>query len=228
MSDDKKYKIHTCYHCGNQGLMKIEHTYSHKYGGGIYDPFGDLVAYEIEEYFDWILLSCPVCNKATLRLDYQHEYSNDDDPSVETLYPQSKIDYVGVPANIKSAFESALKVKNIDTSVCSIALRRVLEAICKDKGAEGRNLELMVKDMISRGILPEMFNDACWIVRHLGNSAAHGDNKQFSIHQIDQTIMFMQSIINYLYTLPVKMQLMRKAIDDSSNEYANPFGEEFL
>lgn len=26
MSNDKNYKIHTCYHCGNHGLMKIEHT----------------------------------------------------------------------------------------------------------------------------------------------------------------------------------------------------------
>ena len=130
----------------------------------------------------------------------------------KTLYPQSAIDTTGVPENIKTAFESALKVKNIDTAICALALRRVLEAICKDKGAEGKDLEKMIVNMIERSILPAMFDDACWIIRQLGNSAAHADKKVFSMHQVDQTIEFVQNIINYLYTLPVKMQKLRSAI----------------
>ena len=92
-------------------------------------------------------------------------------------------------------------------------MRRVLEAICKEKDANGKTLELMIADMIDRGILPQMFDDACWIVRQLGNSAAHGDNAKFTVHQVDQTIDFMQNILNYLYSLPVKMQKMRSAIE---------------
>ena len=113
----------------------------------------------------------------------------------------------------KTAFESALKVKNIDTAICALALRRVLEAICKDKGAEGNSLEKMIANMIDREILPGMFDDACWIIRQLGNSAAHADKKVFSMHQVDQTIEFVQNIINYLYTLPVKMKRLRDAIE---------------
>lgn len=131
----------------------------------------------------------------------------------KTLYPQSEIDMTGVPENIKTAFESALKVKNIDTAICAMALRRVLEAICKDKGAEGKDLEKMIANMIEHGILPAMFDDACWIIRQLGNSAAHADKKVFSLHQVDQTIEFVQNIINYLYTLPVKMQKLRSDIE---------------
>jgi len=216
MSDNKNMKLHTCYHCGNKGLMRIEHIQSLDVGGPIYDSFGEMIDRQLEEHFNWLLLSCPVCGKVTLREEYEDEFCQGYHTFVETLYPQSTLDYKGVPQNIKTAFESALKVKNIDSAICSLALRRVLEAICKDKGATGRTLELMVKDMIDRGILPEMFNDACWIIRQLGNSAAHGDIRNFSIHQVDQTILFMQDIINYLYTLPVKMQELRKSIEEEN------------
>ena len=210
---DKEYKLQTCYHCGNKGLMSIEHLHSYDYGGPEFDSVGNCVGRELEEKFKWYMLSCPVCHKVTLREEYTNECFRDYDTVIETLYPKSTIDYTGVPKNIKTAFESALKVKNIDPAICSLALRRVLEAICKEKGANGKTLELMIADMIDRGILPQMFDDACWIVRQLGNSAAHGDNAKFTVHQVDQTIDFMQNILNYLYSLPVKMQKMRSAIE---------------
>lgn len=192
--------------------MPIEHIHSHDFGGCIYDELGNVIDCELREHFDWLLLSCPVCKKVTLLEEYNDECSRDYYTSVETLYPQSTIDYTGVPEEIKNAFESAMKVKNIDAAVCSLALRRVLEAICKERGAEGKNLEAMIKNMIDRNILPKMLDDACWIVRQLGNSAAHGDNKCFSLRQVDQTIVFMQNIINYLYALPEKMKEMRSEI----------------
>lgn len=132
----------------------------------------------------------------------------ENDTKTSILYPQCTINYIGIPKTVKDAFESALKVKNIDHEICAISLRRVLEAICKDKGASGRDLNSMVQDMIARRFLPEMFNDACWIIRQLGNSAAHADNVHFSKHQVDDTIGFVQSIINYLYILPVNMKNM--------------------
>ena len=210
---DKEYKLQTCYHCGNQGLMPIEHLHSYDYGGPEFDSGGNCIGRELEERFEWYMLSCPVCHKVTLREEYTNECFGDCDTMIETLYPKSTIDYTGVPENIKTAFESALKVKNIDPAICSLALRRVLEAICKEKGANGKTLELMIADMIERGILPHMFDDACWIVRQLGNSAAHGDNAKFTVYQVDQTIDFMQNILNYLYSLPVKMRKMRSEIE---------------
>ncbi|MBQ7016936.1 MAG: DUF4145 domain-containing protein [Firmicutes bacterium] len=217
MYDRNLFKLQTCYHCGNQSLMPIVHKHAHDYGGPVFDEFDDMIDCEFEEHFDWFLLSCPVCNKITLYEEYENEVTRGQYTQSEVLYPQSSIDYSGVPENIKTAFESALKVKNIDTAICALSLRRVLEAICKDRGANGRNLEQMISDMISRQILPQMFDDACWIVRQLGNSAAHGDTKHFSKYQVDQTIIFMQNIINYLYTLPFKMQRLRAAIQDEDD-----------
>ena len=217
MYDKEKYRLRTCYHCGNTGLLKIEHVHKHEYGGPVYNQIGDIVDVDLMEHFTWYLMSCPVCHKVTLWQEYSDECSHFCFVEDETLYPQSTIDYTGVPSNIKTAFEAALKVKNIDTAICSLALRRVLEAICKDKGAQGKSLEQMIRDMIDKKILPEMFDDACWIIRQLGNEAAHAEKKNFSPYQIDQTILFMQNIINYLYTLPLKMQKLRETIETEKN-----------
>lgn len=211
MYDQNKYNLQVCYHCGNQGLLTIEHDHKHDFGEPVFNSYGEIIRFDVDETYHWQLLSCPVCHRVTLwekMLDPILEYSDS-----KTLYPMCTIDYSGVPENIKTAFESALKVKNIDNAICALALRRVLEAICKDKGAEGRDLEKMITNMIESGILPKMFDDACWIIRQLGNSAAHADKKVFSTHQVDQTIEFVQNIINYLYALPVKMQKLRSDIE---------------
>ncbi len=105
---DKEYKLQTCYHCGNQGLMPIEHLHSYDYGGPEFDSGGNCIGRELEERFEWYMLSCPVCHKVTLREEYTNECFRDCDTMIETLYPKSTIDYTGVPENIKTAFESAL------------------------------------------------------------------------------------------------------------------------
>lgn len=211
MYDRDKFRLLTCFHCGNKGLLTICHKETKSYGGPVEDWRGEIVDFEPLETFHWYTLTCPVCNKVTLWECFDAEYM--EHPETTTLYPQSAIDTTGVPESIKSAFESALKVKNIDTAICSLALRRVLEAICKDKGAEGNTLEKMIANMIEREILPSTFDDACWIIRQMGNSAAHADQKDFLMYHVNQTIDFVQSIINYLYTLPVKIKKLRGAIE---------------
>lgn len=213
MYDKTKFRLLTCYHCGNRGLMPIEFVHEQNFGGYVYDTQGKAVDRELEETFLWHLVSCPVCGFVTLMEEYNNECMQENDVETSILYPQCTINYTGVPETVKEAFESALKVKNIDKEICALSLRRVLEAICKDKGATGKDLNSMVQDMIARKILPEMFNDACWIIRQLGNSAAHADNIHFPKRQVDETMGFVQSIINYLYILPVKMKKMRRDIE---------------
>lgn len=211
MSIEKNYKILTCYHCGNKGLLKIENIHNKTYGGPVYNEVCVVIDYDSLEKYRWFTLSCPVCGKVTL-----YEECDDDlyqETFIRYLYPPIDLEFNGVPESVRTAFESALKVKNVDSAICLLSLRRVLEAICKEKNANGGNLYEMVKDMIKKKVLPEMFDDACWIIRILGNSVAHGDTKTFYKSQVEQTINFVETIINYLYVLPEKMQKMKKIIE---------------
>lgn len=216
---NEEYKLLTCYHCGNRGLLKIENMHTKTFGGPIFSETGEVIDYDPCEKYNWFTLSCPVCDKVTLFEEcFDELYS---ETFNKNLYPEVDITFNGVPESVKSAFESALKVKNIDSAICLFSLRRVLEAICKEKNASGNNLYEMVQDIITKQVLPEMFDDACWIIRELGNSAAHCDDKTFYKSQVEQTINFVETIIDYLYVLPAKMKNMRTIIEINNKKVEN-------
>lgn len=208
-----KDQVHTCFHCGNTGLMN--------YVGNTYWTFdevernalGDVIyAVQIEHEY-WHVFECPVCHKPVLISEYCFD-AQESMPEIKTEYPTIAVSRDGVPKDIYSAFESAVKTKGIDYSICLLSLRRVLEMICKDKGAEGRDLEKKIDDLIEKKIFPPMIEDACWIIRQMGNDAAHADKIAVYTYDIDQVIGYVATIIDYLYSLPYRVEKMKKKIEE--------------
>lgn len=66
--DKDKFRLHSCFHCGNQGLMPIRYIHPHDFGGPVYDEIGNIVGQELEEHFDWILLMMPVGSCVSLAM----------------------------------------------------------------------------------------------------------------------------------------------------------------
>ena len=213
MIDSKREQILlSCYHCGNKGLLHVVGQYEERFGGPVIDPAGLQVGLDLEETFSYYLLSCPVCRNITL-------YQRDADETMfgsyndKILYPKNSIDLDGVPNNIKSAFESAVRVESVSSEICLLSLRRTLEMIFKEKQAKGKNLAEMIKDLIAQGILPDALNDACWIIRVLGNEAAHANKSSVTKHDVEEVIGFVETIIDYIYSLPTKIYRLKKTID---------------
>lgn len=215
MKNESDYMLAQCYHCGNKGLLEIVAHHEEISDEPILDNFGNVVDFSMDEKYNWLLLSCPVCKKVSLVQKYFDCIMEDmgQTEEIKLLYPECDVNYLGVPYEIRSAFEAALKVKNIDTSICLLSLRRVLEAICKEQGAKGNDLNSMIKNMIENRKLPEMMNDACWIIRQLGNNAAHAGKISVYKTDVEQTINFLKTIIQYLYTLPVQMEQLKIKIE---------------
>lgn len=63
------------------------------------------------------------------------------------LYPTGSFNKAGIPEKVQNAFESALKVKNIDLTIFTMAIRMTLEMICNDQKAEGPDLHNKLKDL---------------------------------------------------------------------------------
>lgn len=210
--------LQLCYHCGNEGLMESVGKHQQTYGGPILNKYGKQVDVDMLEYVEWRLLSCPVCKKVSLVQKYSNECdynpnTNEYLEDIDLLYPECNVNYLGVPGEVKSAFEAALKVKNIDRDICLLSLRRVLEAICKEQGAKGKDLDSMIKNLLEKGTLPIIMEDACWIIRQLGNNAAHAGEIRVYKSDVEQTIDFLKTIIHYLYTLPKQMEQLKVKIE---------------
>ena len=90
--------------------------------------------------------------------------------------------------------------------------------ICKDKGAEGGDLKSKIQDLIDKKVLPEMMNDACWIVRQSGNDAAHADDVVFTSFEVQEIINYVTIVIEYLYSLPVRVSDLKHKISERKNK----------
>lgn len=211
--DELTKSVHTCFHCGNTGLLKLIGKTGWKEEDIHEDNQGNVIGYTLIEHEDWYALECPVCHKPVLISEYIFDVANTS-PERKTEYPTIAVSPNGVPKEIYAAFEAAVKTKGIDYAICLLSLRRVLEMICKDKGAVGRDLEKKIDDLIEKKIFPPMIGDACWIIRQMGNDAAHADKVEVYPYDIEQVIDYVATIIDYLYSMPYRVGKMKKKIEE--------------
>lgn len=207
--ENKEYILQTCYHCGNKGLLKAVSKFVNR----SYDYVDDTPTCWYDDYY--YTLHCPVCHEVSILKRSTAAYLENPDGTFDfaeedILYPNIKSTKLGVPKDIVSAFESAKKVEKIDSSICALSLRRVLELICIDKQALGDNLEKKIKDLVNKNILPSTFDEACKHIRIIGNEGAHENQISIPAREIKTLIEYMESIINYLYVLPEKIKRLTK------------------
>ena len=208
-----KKQVHTCFHCGNTGLLKFIGKTEWKDEDIAKDGAGNIINYTLIEHEDWYVFECPVCNTPVIISEYVLDVA-ETPAEYKTENPTVAVSPIGVPKEIYSAFEAAVKTKGIDHSICLLSLRRVLEMICKEKGAVGKDLEKKIDDLIEKKVFPPMIEDACWINRQMGNDAAHADKITLYSYDVEQVIGYVATIIDYLYSLPYRVEKMKTKIQE--------------
>jgi len=214
--------VKLCLHCGNK--TKMDNVAHHKWTDSDYEE-------GFHEEYKYSLFMCPVCNEVTFEkeslfsedicfIEHLHPHEQEklieENTRVEILYP-FRTDYTNhVNKDVQSAFESAIKVRNIDGAICVLSLRRTLEIMCKDKGETEGNLYQMLKSLSSKGILPPILDNMASILRKLGNAAAHANEIEFDREKVDLLVHFTKTILDYVYTLPAQLEELQTKFDGSS------------
>ena len=100
-------------------------------------------------------------------------------------------------------------------------MRRTLDLICKDKDADkiykeknpknkgNVTLAAMLKVLEQENILPETLSSSSWVVKELGNDAAH-DESDISDYHMMEIASIVEAIIHYLYELPNKIKELKE------------------
>lgn len=211
----KDQKAIQCLYCGNKTLMNRvgQHKYSWDEGQGYWG------------YFLYSMYACPICNRVTFHQTYwdcaQTDYDGTDFVDEEILYPVNALKTNALPPVIKNAFEAALKVKNIDDDVCLLALRRTLELILVDKGAIKWGLKDKIEELAKGNILPDTLKEASLIAKMLGDSAAHTEGTNTTIHDINKLVDFIEYLLEYFYILPDKISELKKQLDKTKERENN-------
>lgn len=225
-SDDPKvpqgFMLLTCKSCGNTGLHRIMTSDKQEwfdYCDGEPDYMGST---------QWSLLECPVCQnvslfKSTIN-DYVMDVNHPQYRQEEMVYPTAKRTFPNTPEAIVKSYEAALETLRIDLNISLIAIRRVLEMICKERGCKKKTLAAMLKDMVNKRILPETLDKCGFLIRKLGNNGAHGDEDvRLNRRDLEKLLDFIETIMYYIYELPVGIEDLKIRYDietetDESNK----------
>lgn len=99
-----------------------------------------------------------------------------------TSFPAERLDFepTGIPEKILTSFEEALTDHaNECFKSSAIMVRRTLEEICADKGANGKDLKERLAALQSMIVVPKKLLEAADELRILGNDAAHLEAKVY-------------------------------------------------
>ena len=192
-----------CNHCGNKGLVNLKDSFDSR--EEYIDEETKIVS--VASITTWLFLECPVCHNAILMTHEQYGQSEDDDDEkyYKICYPIKSIEMRKTPKDIKQKFEAAVKNLHIDKEICMIALRKVLELICKEQGATEGKLVNKIEELAKGGILPVELKECSHLIRRIGNDGAHDNLDGITIWELKDVISLVEFIIQYLYEIPNKI-----------------------
>ncbi len=177
-----------------------------------------------EYSFDWStdyqIVQCQGCKtisfrKASSNSEDYYPISHDEYEYAvsENLYP-SRIDGVKglgdethyLPSNVRRIYDETLHTLSSQSPVlAAIGLRALLETVCKEKNAEGKDLLKKIDDLVTKGILTPAGAAILHKIRSLGNAAAH-EVKPHSDKQLALAMDIIEHLLKDVYILPKQVE----------------------
>jgi Domain of unknown function (DUF4145) len=188
-----------CGHCGHAGRLEevarpVVRTESSQMQG-----IG-----EVEVLTYWFLYRCAGCGRATLEEDWWcDEFGEAEDDTSRQLFPAPQDDS-GIPDAVKRSCWEANRIKGEAPALYAVGMRRTIEAVCRDKGAEG-DLKPMLNKLGRQGDLPGPLVAMGHQLRKRGNLGAHANELQVSAEDIPVIEEFVEAVLEYIYRAPAKV-----------------------
>lgn len=135
--------------------------------------------------------------------------------SILDSYPMTKLDFNkdDIPTEIAESFEEAIICHANKCYIASaIMVRKTLELLCKDKGAEGRNLKERIQALVETITMPNELKEGMDVLRVLGNNAAHvelTDFDEISENELEISIDFTKEILKSVYQFDKLLSALR-------------------
>ncbi len=203
-----------CRHCSNQAPMDIMTShYLHT------RPIIDENAYPDpldEEGDDYQLLLCKVCKKVTLLEVHIPPFGKD--CTVEILYPSATLKLTGLPIQIQEAYETALRVRAVEPNAYAVILGRLLELICEDREAVGKDLYQKLSSLAAKGEIPTKLVGVAQSLRQLRNLGAHASLGELTNEEIPLLDDLCKAILEYVYIAPYLAQRAEERFNTLKNK----------
>lgn len=214
---EKQNEVFVCRHCGNKTSHRLICRHSVPVPLGVYDS--NYKEINADDYF--FLFECGTCRGICLKNVFSENI--DPDPrsgmsfeDINCLYPVSmKIDEV--PKGLESVIAEANRVKHVSFLGYLILVRKVLEEVCKDRKANGKNLKEKLNSLVNKEKLPTIFLEASEKLRLLGNISAHESSLNISKKDVQLVEDFLVAFLAYIYIMPSKLKKLNQTLDKQSS-----------
>ena len=203
MSNEQRFtEAYQCRHCRNKAPMEIVGGYS-----GLREYCDERSGITWDAGYVYQIDCCPACSGITLRRYGWHSGSMDpSEIEYEVLYPGSHEVPRGLPEAVQKAYEAATRVRSIDANAYSVLLGRVLEIVCQDRSAKGDSLAARLRDLSSKGEIPERLSQVADGLRQLRNVGAHPSLGELTAAEVPVLDNLTRAILEYVYTAEVLVQ----------------------
>ncbi len=156
---------------------------------------------------------CPACKVLNIvSHDWADWLDSDEFINYEVLHPKQAKYPLGLPEEILRTYKAAEKIKSDDPGSYAMLLRRLLELVCKNRNAEGNNLQSKLKDLADKNEIPEKLASIAQNLRMFGNIGAHpyaGDLKE---REIPIVSALANAILEYIYSAPYLANIAEKRL----------------
>jgi hypothetical protein len=171
--------------------------------------------YSVGYWVNHQIIQCQGCETTSFRMSSSDtgDYEFVDDQTVEynesvELFPSRSVgraptkDMHLLPVNVQRIYEETVKAMNNDQPVLAgIGIRALVETVCKDKQAHGKNLVQKIGSLVTLGVLTQDGATILHKIRTLGNNAAH-EVKPHKPEQLGLALDVCEHLLQGVYLLP--------------------------
>lgn len=181
------------------------------------DQSGSEAQDSLQWWHHYQIIKCKGCNILSYR---EASYTSEDYIQIaidewelvedEKLYP-SRIegrkdlgeDILYLPSDLARIYrETAAALTNNLPILAGIGLRAIVETVCKEKKASGKDLYNKINDLVVQRVITPVDADILHKVRSLGNSSAH-EVKPHTSTQLSLAMGVLENMLKAVYILPI-------------------------
>ena len=130
-------------------------------------------------------------------------------------YPPLRIDFdkTNIPSGVVSALEESIACHANECFIAAaIMVRKTLEELCRDRGAQGKDLRERIRDLGKKIVLPAELLDGLDDLRLLGNDAAHIESREYDQigkDEVEIGIEFTKEVLKATYQYSALLTRLR-------------------
>jgi len=167
------------------------------------------------------LILCPACKQVLLASYFYHDGYDPTDIQYEIIYPTHEDAPEGIPSPIAKAYEAAHRVRSIDPNAFGVLLGRVLELVCEDRQAVGKDLYAKLQNLATNDEIPSKLVDVAHGIRNLRNVGAHATLGELTAAEVPILDALTRAILEYVYSAPLLAQKAEQRLNELRGQEDN-------